>query len=339
MVLINSSDTDYIVPSGVVYADYDNDMFFLKKPFENNKNHYMYINIRFSDGKMRSRRLHVLLAKAFLFNPDPKILKVVGHKDNNKQNNDLSNLYWTTNQENSQKAVDDGLNKNKIAEENIFSQFVKVLDKNTLEIVGVYGSCRECARKIENISFVMITKMCKKNKLYKPRSRKYIYMQSSKEEFDLHPSLQNIHLIENPTVDKSPTIFRLTNVTTGQTKLLDNQTTASAITGIQQAIISRILKEHDTGIYNGWIFEYMSKTTYKESSAYENQLQTVDSITVKNINDGRILTFNTSKELKDYFGLNGHDINHYFKTGQIMLSEWELVDKTSKNNLHMREAG
>ena len=99
MVLIKGSDTDYIAPSGIVYADYDNDMFFPKYPFENKHNNYMYTNVRFSDGKMRQRRVHVLLVKAFLFNPDPKNLKIVGHKDNNKHNNNLSNLYWTTNQE------------------------------------------------------------------------------------------------------------------------------------------------------------------------------------------------------------------------------------------------
>lgn len=110
MVLIEGSDTDYITPSGIVYADYDDDMYYPKHPFENKHNHYMYINVRFSDGKIKARRLHVLLAKAFLFNHDPKKLKIVGHKDNDKHNNDLSNLYWTTNQENTQKAVDDGLN-------------------------------------------------------------------------------------------------------------------------------------------------------------------------------------------------------------------------------------
>ena len=74
MVLIKGSDTDYIAPSGIVYADYDNDMYFPKYPFENKHNNYMYTNVRFSDGKMRQRRVHVLLAKAFIFNPDPKNL-------------------------------------------------------------------------------------------------------------------------------------------------------------------------------------------------------------------------------------------------------------------------
>lgn len=29
MVLIEGSDTDYITPSGIVYADYDNNMFYM----------------------------------------------------------------------------------------------------------------------------------------------------------------------------------------------------------------------------------------------------------------------------------------------------------------------
>lgn len=109
--------------------------------------------------KIIDLRVHILLAKAFLYNPNPKIYKIVGHKDNDKHNNDLSNLYWTTNQENTQKAVDDGLNKNKIAQDNENSNFVKVLDKDTLEIVGIYGSYRECNRCIENSTLGSISRI------------------------------------------------------------------------------------------------------------------------------------------------------------------------------------
>ena len=102
-------------------------------------------------------------------------------------------------------------------------------------------------------------------------------------------------------------------------------------------IISRILRENDHGVYNGWKFEYISKTTYKESTAYENQINTVDSITVKNINDGRVMEFKTSKDLKDYFGLNGHDINQYIITGHTLLSEWKVIEKKEKNNVEITQ--
>lgn len=330
MVLIEGSDTDYITPSGIVYADYDNNMFYPKYAYENKHNHYMYINVRFSDGKVKRRRQHVLQAKAFIFNPNPKILKEVGHKDNNKSNNVLSNLYWTTNKENSQKAVDDGLTMNKKAEDDSQSFPVKVIDKNTYEVVGVYGSLRECARCIDNITISTISKVYK-SKNYKPRTRKYIYKMITFEEFYTYPEeLISKHLIESPKNNKSPKIFRMINIELKYDAIMDNQVTASKICGIPQAVISHILKDGTNSNVDGWNFELIGETTRKESSAYRNHLDTVDSITIQNMNDGRIMVFNSGQELKDYFGLNGHDVMHYIHTNQIIMSEWKIIKKEKK---------
>lgn len=330
MVLINGSDTDYITKSGMVYADYDNEMFYPKTQYENKNNHYMYVGIRFSDGKVRNRRVHVLLANAFLFNPDPLNYKIVGHKDNNKQNNNLSNLYWTTNQENTQKAVDDGLNINKRAEDSEHSHPIKVLDKYTLEVVGIYGSLRECERCIENTTLSNISKVYKLDN-YKPRTKKYIYKSISKEEFDSYPkNLISKHLVENPKDSKNPKIFRMTNTKLKYDSILDNQVTASKICSIPQAKISHYLINGDSSLHNGWKFELLGTTTRKESSAYQNQLATVDAITIQNINDNRIMEFKSGKELKDYFNLNGHDLMHYIKTNQILMNEWKIIDKYTK---------
>lgn len=54
-----------------------------------------YIRVWY-DGK--NRLLHRIIAEHFIPNPDN--LPCVGHKDDNRQNNDVSNLYWTTYQEN-----------------------------------------------------------------------------------------------------------------------------------------------------------------------------------------------------------------------------------------------
>ena len=71
--------------------------------------------------------------------------------------------------------------------------------------------------------------------------------------------------------------------------------------------------------------------TRKESSAYQNHLDTVDSITIQNINDNRIMEFKSGKELKNYFGLKGHDLVQYIKTNQILMNEWRIIDKSEKN--------
>lgn len=110
LYLLKESNTDYITMSGNIYKYYYDDLYFKKKPHINKNNGYIYVIITCKDGKNRSGRLHVLMAKTFLFNPNPNKYKIVGHKDNDKSHYELSNLYWTDNQENTQKAVDDGLN-------------------------------------------------------------------------------------------------------------------------------------------------------------------------------------------------------------------------------------
>ena len=61
----------------------------------------------FIDGKRIHKRVHRLVAEAFI--PNPKKLPVVDHIDNDKTNNDMSNLQWLTFEENTQKAYHDNL--------------------------------------------------------------------------------------------------------------------------------------------------------------------------------------------------------------------------------------
>ena len=216
------------------------------------------------------------------------------------------------------------------AEENEESNYVKVIDKYTNKIVGVYGSLRECARCVDNITLSTISKVYKK-KNYKPRSKKYIYSISNKFEFESYPELQSKYLSENIGNSKNPKVFRMSNDKLNYSTILDNQTTASKICGISQAMISHMLLGKAENPNGNWRFELLDELeNRKESSAYQNQLMTVEGYTIKNINDGRILEFNSGQELKDYLGLKGHDINQYIKTGHTLMSEWEIVSKNKK---------
>lgn len=225
---------------------------------------------------------------------------------------------------------ENGLNVAKKAEDNDQSHPIKVIDKNTLEIVGIYGSLRECARCIENTTLSNISKVYQLEN-YKPRTKKFIYKAISTDEFNSYPkNLISKHLIENHKDSKNPKIFRMTNKKLKYDSIMDNQVTASKICGIQQAQISHYLLEGDTSSHNGWSFELIGQTTRKESSAYQNHLDTIDSITIQNINDNRIMEFKSGKELKDYFGLKGHDLIHYIKTNQILMNEWRIINKIEK---------
>lgn len=60
---------------------------------------YKYVNLNF-EGKYKLRRVHVLVAQAFIENDEPETKKFVDHKDRNKMNNHLSNLRWVTQRDN-----------------------------------------------------------------------------------------------------------------------------------------------------------------------------------------------------------------------------------------------
>ena len=66
---ISGSLTDYVSPTGNIYKDYGNDLFFKKKTHINKHNNYVYVGITMENGKNRSHRVHRLVASAFLYKP------------------------------------------------------------------------------------------------------------------------------------------------------------------------------------------------------------------------------------------------------------------------------
>lgn len=60
---------------------------------------YKYVNLNF-EGQYKLRRVHILVAQAFIENDDPENKKFVDHRDRNKMNNNLVNLRWVTQRDN-----------------------------------------------------------------------------------------------------------------------------------------------------------------------------------------------------------------------------------------------
>ena len=71
-----------------------------------NSNGYMLVGVSLN-GKGKKKRVHRLVAEAFLDNPEE--YKIVHHKDGDKENNLPENLEWTTSSRNNKLAIDDGL--------------------------------------------------------------------------------------------------------------------------------------------------------------------------------------------------------------------------------------
>lgn len=172
--LIDVTDDYFITPSGNVYREYPNG-YLPRKTYTNKKNGYVYITIVESNGHKVTHRLHRLVAKAYI--PNPNNYPIVGHKDNIKTHCNVDNLYWTTNSENTQKAVNDGLLKNDKGYADSQSTPVIVYDKNHHEITR-FGSASECSKAL-NITKSTIFRHCNHEIKTKTRTGYYFEFQDT----------------------------------------------------------------------------------------------------------------------------------------------------------------
>lgn len=88
-------------------------------------------------GKTVQIYIHRLVAKAFLENPEN--LPQVGHKDHNRENNSVENLYWTSQSQNTRDGVKAGrINSKKRGKTNRFSPSdIEFIALKTLDGYGV----------------------------------------------------------------------------------------------------------------------------------------------------------------------------------------------------------
>ena len=98
------------------------------------------------DGKTRFIPVHRLVAIAFV--PNPLSKPQVNHIDGNKQNNNVENLEWVTNQENQIHAVKNGLNDHSKYESGRPKHPVLQINKDTDEIIAEYESITEAAKAV-----------------------------------------------------------------------------------------------------------------------------------------------------------------------------------------------
>lgn len=318
---IQESEYDYISKQGEVYKySKKNNKFYRRSTYVNAHNDYVYVSIRPKGEKSnKNRRLHVLLAKTFIENP--KKYSIVGHRNNNKQDNSLSNLYWTTNQENTQKAYDDELNvlrKGIQADKSI--PLVALKDNR---VVGVYGSMGECEQCIENLTKSYLSKIIKHNGDYKPRGKRYLYKPISVEEYNSFAShLKGAKLIEI-TKPKDIIVFRAINVLTLETTVTDNQKQFAKQHGLKQAMVSQAILNNK--VYGGFRYEIIKRIPYLESSGYNNLIEILDGVKIKNIKTGEIREYKTIKAMKDDLGYKGHGIDSYTKESNILMNEWKII--------------
>lgn len=69
------------------------------KQFDNGRG-YLKVSLKGDDGKQRNVSVHRLVALAFVHNDDPNLKTQVNHINEDKHDNDASNLEWVTPSEN-----------------------------------------------------------------------------------------------------------------------------------------------------------------------------------------------------------------------------------------------
>jgi len=87
----------FITRSGEVWSNKYGTPYKMKPGRAGAKKAYLMVTLR-KDGKQYARKIHRLVAEAFI--PNPKDLPIVMHKDDNPHNNCVENLRWATQKEN-----------------------------------------------------------------------------------------------------------------------------------------------------------------------------------------------------------------------------------------------
>jgi HNH endonuclease/NUMOD4 motif len=152
---------------GSVYSEISKK--FLKPQVDHNG--YLYVNLYDSFGKMKSIKVHRLVASAYIENTNNK--PQVNHKDGNKKNNNVDNLEWATKSENQVHAWDNGLQskskknsqhaKNLMLENNKKKRKIVLQFDLDMNLIAEYNSVAEASNTLfGNVNYVSdISKCCR----------------------------------------------------------------------------------------------------------------------------------------------------------------------------------
>ena len=114
-------DTHYYVSTnGEIYRKVDSD--YIKMKRQTNKDGYLQIGL-YENKKQKQFLVHRLVGECFIPNPENK--PEINHDDGNKLNNHISNLLWSTRNENSKHAYDTKLNLGTLGEINGMAKLTK----------------------------------------------------------------------------------------------------------------------------------------------------------------------------------------------------------------------
>ncbi|MBO7079503.1 MAG: HNH endonuclease [Bacilli bacterium] len=123
---------------------------------KNNSKEYCIVKL-YKDNKHYNKKIHRLVAEAFI--PNPNDLPQINHIDGNKNNNNANNLEWCTNKENQIHAWNNNLQKKKYSKDHPLSKKVYQYDKN-MNLIKIWYSVSEAEKvlHLKNVSTVCYNK-------------------------------------------------------------------------------------------------------------------------------------------------------------------------------------
>lgn len=136
---------------------------------------YYQCNLRDSNGKKYYKRVHRLVANTFI--PNPENLPQVNHKDGNKLNNNINNLEWCTNSDNTQHGYDNKLYRYKSR-----CHTVNVYTKNG-KFLKTYKSIRSMCEDL-HLNRKTITMILKGEKITNNYDYLFEYVEESEETIE-----------------------------------------------------------------------------------------------------------------------------------------------------------
>lgn len=233
--LIEGTEADYVSNKGNVYRLRNGE--YIPNTLYKNSNGYVYVYVHNKNVQQsqRTKRVHKLVALAFLDNPNN--LPVVGHKNNIKSDNRVENLYWTTYSENTQKAYKDALMANDKGIYDSQSYPIACYDKDG-NLVSVYGSISEAGRCIKNYPLHSIEKVVGHGLGVKGYRFEYI----SKEDYFNVPQDRRGIKFQTFRIEKVKSKILVTFLKTGEKRVFETQKQIERELGFSQSMVSRLVK-------------------------------------------------------------------------------------------------